>query len=161
MDEIEEVEGSDTSSSRFPSQEVPPPIVLKGTGEVTIFGLCCKYDHEFPHQLSGRLAPEEFSKMINRINSALKRSMASQLRWLVAGFALCVCSAGCSFLPVVCLSKRTRLRIQKLIDYENHRLYHKLGLRWGLVTLQIEDSPMFEYVIKIEYLPKIHLTYPD
>jgi len=114
MDEIEEVEGSDTSSSRFPSQEVPPPIILKGTGEVTIFGLCCKYDNEFPHQLSGRLAPEEFSKMINRINSALKRSMASQvlfstitrtlyfqLRWLVAGFAMCVCSAGCSFLPVV------------------------------------------------------------
>ena len=79
MDEIEEVEGSDTSSSRFPSQEVPPPIILKGTGEVTIFGLCCKYDNEFPHQLSGRLAPEEFSKMINRINSALKRSMASQV----------------------------------------------------------------------------------
>ena len=38
-----------------------------------------KYDNECPQQLSGRLAPEEFSKMINRINSALKRSMASQV----------------------------------------------------------------------------------
>lgn len=81
MDEIEEVEGSDSSSfGRQTQVEVAPPLILKGTGEITVFGLCCKYDSEFPAQLTGRLAPEEFARMIHRINSHLKRNVPSQVR---------------------------------------------------------------------------------
>lgn len=162
MDEIEEVEGSDSSSyDRKAYIEVPPPLILKGTGEITVFGLCCKYESEFPSQLTGRLAPEEFSRMIHRINAQLKRNIPSQLKWLVAGLGLCLCSAGCSLVPVVCLSKRTRLRLRKLIDYENQRLYHKLGLEWSLVPVRIDGSPMLEYVIRIDHIPRIPLSYPD
>ena len=53
---------------------------LKGIGEITIFGLNCKYENEFPSQLLGRLAPEEFSRMILKINQILKRNVPSQVR---------------------------------------------------------------------------------
>ena len=33
-------------------------------------------------------------------------------------------------IPVVCFSKRTRLKLKKLIELENHRIYRKLGLEW-------------------------------
>ena len=35
-------------------------------------------------------------------------------------------------IPVVCFSKRTRLKLKKLIELENHRIYRKLGLEWKL-----------------------------
>lgn len=80
MDEIEEVEGSDSSSyDRKAYIEVPPPLILKGTGEITVFGLCCKYESEFSSQLTGRFASEEFSRMIHRINAQLKRNIPSQV----------------------------------------------------------------------------------
>ena len=82
MDEIEEVEGSDSSSyGRNAHSDVPPPLILKGIGEITVFGLCCKYESEFPSQLTGRLAPEEFTRMIHRINSHLKRNIPSQVKF--------------------------------------------------------------------------------
>ena len=122
---------------------------LKGIGEITIFGLNCKYENEFPSQLLGRLAPEEFSRMILKINQILKRNVPSQvshtsydshviliscfqLKFLLVGFGLCICSFGFSMIPVVCFSKRTRLKLKKLIELENHRIYRKLGLEWKL-----------------------------
>ena len=81
MDEIEETEGSDSSScGRNPLPDVPPPLILKGTGEITVFGVCCKYENSFPHQLTGRLAPEEFTRMIDRINAQLKRNIPAQVK---------------------------------------------------------------------------------
>lgn len=48
------------------------------------------------------------------------------------GFGLCMCSFGFSMIPVVCCSKRTRLKLKKLIEMENHRIYRKIGLEWKL-----------------------------
>ena len=72
-----------TRKSTF-SSEKPKTEVLKGIGEVTIFGLNCKYENEFPTQLLGRLAPEEFARMIARINQILKRSIPQQVKLLGA-----------------------------------------------------------------------------
>ena len=55
-----------------------------------------------------------------------------QLKFLLVGFGLCICSFGFSMIPVVCFSKRTRLKLKKLIELENHRIYRKLGLEWKL-----------------------------
>jgi len=132
MDEIEELENSDSSSLTAANDTHHPPLVLKGIGEVTIFGLNCKYESEFPGALLGRLAPEEFARMIARINQILKRSIPQQLKLLMIGFGLCMCSFGFSMIPVVCFSKRTRLKLKKLIEMENHRIYRKIGLEWKL-----------------------------
>jgi len=161
MDEIEELEASDSSSLAQQIESIPPPIILKGIGEITIFGLNCKYENEFPSQLLGRLAPEEFSRMILKINQILKRNVPSQLKFLLVGFGLCICSFGFSMIPVVCFSKRTRLKLKKLIELENHRIYRKLGLEWKLVPTAMENSHMLEYVIEINFIPKIPLTRPD
>ena len=56
---------------------------IKGIGEITIFGLNCKYENEFPSQLLGRLAPEEFSRMILKINQILKRNVPSQVSHMI------------------------------------------------------------------------------
>ncbi|POI36191.1 hypothetical protein CIB84_000056, partial [Bambusicola thoracicus] len=48
----------------------------------------------------------------------------------------------------------TRRSIQKLLEWENNRLYHKLGLHWKLSKRKCETSNMMEYVsiISVTYL---------
>ena len=62
---------------------------------MTIFGLNCKYENEFPTQLLGRLAPEEFARMIARINQILKRSIPQQVKLLWAkNWLICFTGSG-------------------------------------------------------------------
>ena len=39
---------------------VPDPIVVRGAGNITVFGLSNRFDTEFPASLHARVAPEEF-----------------------------------------------------------------------------------------------------
>ncbi|XP_077778843.1 cysteine-rich hydrophobic domain-containing protein 1-like isoform X3 [Podarcis muralis] len=55
----------------------------------------------------------------------------------------------------------TRRSIEKLLEWENNRLYHKLGLHWKLSKRKCETSNMMEYVILIEFLPKYPIFRPD
>uniref|UniRef100_G1KK63 Cysteine rich hydrophobic domain 2 n=1 Tax=Anolis carolinensis TaxID=28377 RepID=G1KK63_ANOCA len=48
----------------------------------------------------------------------------------------------------------TRRSIEKLLEWENNRLYHKLCLHWRLSKRKCESNNMMEYVILIEFLPK-------
>ena len=64
-----------------------------------------------------------------------------QLKFLLVGFGLCICSFGFSMIPVVCFSKRTRLKLKKLIELENHRIYRKLGLEWKLGNCLYDIQP--------------------
>ncbi|ELW69886.1 Cysteine-rich hydrophobic domain 2 protein [Tupaia chinensis] len=72
-----------------------------------------------------QVAPEEFKASINRVNSCLKKNLPVNVRWLLCGCLCCCCTLGCSMWPVICLSKRTRRSIEKLLEWENNRLYHK------------------------------------
>uniref|UniRef100_A0A5F9DJF9 Cysteine rich hydrophobic domain 2 n=1 Tax=Oryctolagus cuniculus TaxID=9986 RepID=A0A5F9DJF9_RABIT len=96
-------------------------------GHVTVFGLSNKFESEFPSSLTGKVAPEEFKASINRVNSCLKKNLPVNVRWLLCGCLCCCCTLGCSMWPVICLSKRTRRSIEKLLEWENNRLYHKVG----------------------------------
>ncbi|XP_015453081.1 cysteine-rich hydrophobic domain-containing protein 2 isoform X3 [Pteropus alecto] len=97
------------------------------------FGLSNKFESEFPSSLTGKVAPEEFKASINRVNSCLKKN-----------------------LPV-----NTRRSIEKLLEWENNRLYHKLCLHWRLSKRKCETNNMMEYVILIEFLPKTPIFRPD
>ncbi|KAM6135747.1 cysteine-rich hydrophobic domain-containing protein 2 isoform 2-T2 [Phoenicopterus ruber ruber] len=84
----------------------PDPVVVRGSGHVTVFGLSNKFEAEFPSSLTGKVAPEEFKASISRVNSCLKKNLPVNVRWLLCGCLCCCCTLGCSMWPVICLSKR-------------------------------------------------------
>uniref|UniRef100_G3PTW0 Golgin subfamily A member 7/ERF4 domain-containing protein n=1 Tax=Gasterosteus aculeatus aculeatus TaxID=481459 RepID=G3PTW0_GASAC len=125
------------------------------------FGLSNKFESEFPSALTGKVAPEEFKASINRVNGCLRKTLPVNVRWLLCGCLCCCCTLGFSLWPVICLSKRTRRSLEKLLEWENSRLYHKLCLHWRLSKRKCETNNMMEYVILIEFLPKIPIFRPD
>uniref|UniRef100_A0A8C0GRF3 Cysteine rich hydrophobic domain 2 n=1 Tax=Chelonoidis abingdonii TaxID=106734 RepID=A0A8C0GRF3_CHEAB len=86
----------------------PDPVVVRGSGHVTVFGLSNKFEAEFPSSLTGKVAPEEFKASISRVNSCLKKNLPINVRWLLCGCLCCCCTLGCSMWPVICLSKRKK-----------------------------------------------------
>ncbi|XP_003392944.1 cysteine-rich hydrophobic domain-containing protein 2 [Bombus vosnesenskii] len=140
---------------------VPDPIVIRGAGNMTVFGLSNRFDSEFPNGLVSRIAPEEFKATIMRINSVLKKTLPVNVKWLFCGCVCCCCTLGCSLWPVICLSKRTQHSLNKLLEWENSRLYHTLGLHWRLAKQRCDTSSMMEYVLLIEFIPKIPIYKPD
>ncbi|XP_041359412.1 cysteine-rich hydrophobic domain-containing protein 2-like [Gigantopelta aegis] len=140
---------------------VPEPIVIRGAGNVTIFGLSNKFDVEFPSGLSAKVAPEEFKATMVRINSVLRKALPVNVKWLFCGCVCCCCTLGCSLWPVICLSKRTRHAIEKVLDWENSHLYHKLGLHFRLSKQRCDSSSMMEYVLLVEFIPKVPILRPD
>lgn len=140
---------------------VPDPIIVRGAGSMTVFGLSNKFETDFPSSLISRVAPEEYQTTIEHINAVLKKTLPVNAKWLFCGCVCCCCTLGCSLWPVVCLSKRTQNSLDKLLTRENNRLYHKLGLHWRLSKQRCDSSNMMEYVLLIEFLPKKQIYRPD
>jgi hypothetical protein len=136
-------------------------IKIRGSGNITIFGLCNKFDEKFPSQLTAKLAPEEFHDTIAHINSVLSRELAYSFKWLIFGSLFCCCTVGCSLLPVIFMNKKARLCINKLLEIENQRIYLKLGLKWRLTKTKCNSNSLFEYVLVIDFLPTLMLYLPD
>jgi len=139
----------------------PDPVVVRGGGNITVFGLSNRFDMDFPCQLHARVAPEEYKATISRVNVTLRKTLPVNVRWLFCGCLCCCCTLGCSMWPVICLSKRTRHQLEKQLDWENSHLYTKLGLRWKLARQRCDTSLMMEYVLLVEFIPKQNLFKPD
>ena len=139
------------------------PIVIRGNGNMTLFGLSNTFNTDFPCVLVGRVSREEFEASLSRMNHMLRQHHSTNAKLLLLGCLCCCCSFGCSLLwPTLALSKRTRTALEKLIAAENHKLYHKLGLNWKLSKERCHTNYAFmEYVLVIEFLPKLHLYQPD
>jgi hypothetical protein len=162
-DEIDVLE-SDDDLDNLPcySRREAEPIIIRGVGQLTMFGLSSRFDAEFPSALTGKLAPEEFQNTMQRINFVLQRTMHAHARWMVCGLLFCCCTLGCSLWPVVCLSKRTVVSLEKTLDHENQQLYNKLGLHWRLSRYPVENNnALTEYVLLLEALPRMVLLAPD
>ncbi|XP_028923312.1 cysteine-rich hydrophobic domain-containing protein 1 isoform X2 [Ornithorhynchus anatinus] len=149
-DDEDDEDDDDDEPPRVVSEEhlrsyAPDPVSVRGAGHITVFGLSNKFDTEFPSVLTGKVAPEEFKTSIGRVNACLKKNLPINVKWLLCGCLCCCCTLGCSLWPVICLNKRTRRSIQKLLEWENNRLYHKLGLHWKLSKRKCESSNMMEY----------------
>lgn len=71
---------------------------LTVTSQVHCFMLACL--------LNLQLAPEEFKATIQRINSVLRKSLPTNIKWLICGCICCCCTLGCSLMPALCLNKR-------------------------------------------------------
>uniref|UniRef100_A0A3Q3IL73 Golgin subfamily A member 7/ERF4 domain-containing protein n=1 Tax=Monopterus albus TaxID=43700 RepID=A0A3Q3IL73_MONAL len=141
-EEEEEEEDEDRAAEEQLLKYAPDPVVVRGSGHVTVFGLSNKYESEFPSALTGKVAPEEFKASINRVNSCLRKTLPVNVRWLLCGCLCCCCTLGFSLWPVICLSKR-------------------LCLHWRLSKRKCETNNMMEFVILIEFLPKIPIFRPD
>ena len=140
-------------------------------------GLSSRFGTEFPSQLTGKLAPEELEETLRRVNFAISRTMNGHGRWLLCGLFFCCCTCGCSLLPTYYLSNRVRYfisipmlhvtfqavsAVRKTLDHENQELYNKLGLHWTLSRRSIEGSgTLVEYVLVLDFLPKVPLNMPD
>ncbi|XP_014298507.1 cysteine-rich hydrophobic domain-containing protein 2 [Microplitis demolitor] len=159
--EEEEEEENEQNSEDHYVTIVPDPIVVRGAGNMTVFGLSNRFEAEFPNGLVSRVAPEEFKATVMRVNSVLKKTLPVNVKWLFCGCVCCCCTLGCSLWPVICLSKRTQHSLNKLLEWENGRLYHKLGLHWRLTKQRCDSSSMMEYVLLIEFIPKIPIYKPD
>ncbi|KAK1792458.1 hypothetical protein P4O66_012400 [Electrophorus voltai] len=144
-EEEEEEEDEDRAAEEQLLKYAPDPVVVRGSGHVTVFGLSNKFESEFPSALTGKVAPEEFKASINRVNGCLRKTLPVNVRWLLCGCLCCCCTLGFSLWPVICLSKRTRRSIEKLLEWENSRLYHKLCLHWRLSKRKCETNNMMEY----------------
>ncbi|RWS29556.1 cysteine-rich hydrophobic domain 2-like protein [Leptotrombidium deliense] len=171
-DIIEEIESNNGSNDQSPADivEMPDvhypsmePIVIRGNGNMTLFGLSNTFSADFPSSLIGRVSREEFETTIGRVNNLLRQHHSTNAKLLLLGCLCCCCSFGCSLLwPTLALSKRTRNALEKLLAAENHKLYHKLGLNWKLSKERCHSNHAFmEYVLLIEFLPKLHLYQPD
>lgn len=170
---IEEIESNSGSNGPSPTDMVEvadvcdypsmEPIIIRGSGNMTLFGLSNTFNCEFPSVLIGRVSREEFEASLIRINNLLRQHYSTNTKLLLLGCLCCCCSLGCSLLwPTLALSKRTRTALEKLIATENQRLYHKLGLNWKLSKERCHTNYAFvEYVLVIEFLPKLHLYQPD
>uniref|UniRef100_A0A3P8ZTK3 Golgin subfamily A member 7/ERF4 domain-containing protein n=1 Tax=Esox lucius TaxID=8010 RepID=A0A3P8ZTK3_ESOLU len=143
--EEEEEEDEERAAEEQLLKYAPDPVVVRGSGHVTVFGLSNKFESEFPSALTGKVAPEEFKASINRVNGCLKKTLPVNVRWLLCGCLCCCCTLGFSLWPVICLSKRTRRSMEKLLEWENSRLYHKLCLHWRLSKRKCETNNMMEY----------------
>ncbi|CAF3151046.1 unnamed protein product [Rotaria sp. Silwood2] len=49
----------------------------------------------------------------------------------------------------------------KVLDWENIRLYHKIGLHWHLTKQKCSNSAVQEYVLMIEFRAPLSLSDPD
>ncbi|VDM60533.1 unnamed protein product [Angiostrongylus costaricensis] len=148
---------------RYRCASTVPPVANWGIVSLHSFwfGLNSRFDTDFPSELIGRVAPEELSDTLGRINNVLKRHVQISSRWLLCGLLFCCCSFGCSLFPVVCLNRRTVTAVEKTLDHENVCLYHKLGLHWRLVKCPMDGSRLTEYVLELQTLPKVQLMMPD
>ena len=140
---------------------IKDPIIIRGGGNITIFGVSNKFNEQFPSQLNAKLAPEEFRDTIKQINNILSKELSNSFKWLVFGSIFCCCTLGCSLLPVIFMNKKAKLSVNKLLEMENQRLYLKLGLKWKLTKIKYNSNSLLEYVLLIEFLPTILLYQPD
>ncbi|VDM82823.1 unnamed protein product, partial [Strongylus vulgaris] len=118
------------------------------------FGLNSRFDTDFPSELIGRVAPEELSDTLGRINNVLKRHVQMSSRWLLCGKMTFISNLNSAPFQTV-------TAVEKTLDHENICLYHKLGLHWRLVKRPVDGSRLTEYVLELQTLPKVQLMLPD
>ena len=139
----------------------PEPLVVRGCGTLVVFGLSSRFPTDFPPNLTGKIASEEYCATIKRINGILHRSQSSKSRWLILACICCFCTLSASLWPVACVAKRTRTQLEKLLDWENNRLYYRLGYRWRLISFRPDSTLLREYAVILEHLPRLYLHIPE
>lgn len=148
--------------SQFALYEMEP-IIIRGNGNLTIFGLSNSFTADFPNVLIGKVSREEYEITMRKINNLMRGQLSLNARLLLLGCLCFCCSFGLSLVwPSIALKKKTKAAIEKLLSAENNRLYSKLGMVWKLAEQRSYSNPSFvEYVILIEFIQRKSLYVPD
>lgn len=160
---LEQASDMDDYSQDMTTNYQVEPIVIRGNGNLLLFGLSNSFASDFPSALIGRVSREEFDRTMRHLNSLLRRQQSLSAKLLLFGSLCCCCSLGFSLVgPSIALRKRSKMSIEKFLANENHRLYYRLGLNWRLAEQRCFSNHAFiEYAILIEFTPKINLYQPD
>ncbi|CAF2612828.1 unnamed protein product [Rotaria sp. Silwood2] len=150
---------NDTISTFIP--RLAEPIIIRGAGHITVFALNNKFDEEYPQGLTYKVSRDEYQETIKRVNMILRKNVPMNFKWLLCGCICCCCTVGLSFCPVLYLNKRSKNAVDKVLDWENIRLYHKIGLHWHLTKQKCSNSAVQEYVLMIEFRAPLSLSDPD
>ncbi|CAH1105479.1 unnamed protein product [Psylliodes chrysocephalus] len=136
-------------------------VIVRPDGNITIFGLCNHFPADMPNKLISITAADEYKYTITRINRILKKSMLLNMKILLCSCLCFCCTLGFSVYPPIMINKRTKHRIKNVLEEENERIYHHLGLHWGLIKRPFGPLPTVEYVLQIEFFNRPNIYAPD
>ncbi|PAA54756.1 hypothetical protein BOX15_Mlig019973g1 [Macrostomum lignano] len=80
LDAIHYADDDDIGQAMLSNFPQPDPIIIRGNGNVTLFGLNSRFSSDYPNELLGRVAPEEFKQTVDRVNSILRKTMPMNLK---------------------------------------------------------------------------------
>lgn len=90
--DIEAIEDTESFSelnyggSGFPLNQ--EPIIIRGCGNITVFGLHNRFKTDFPPSLLARVAPEEFKGTVEKVNSILGNAEQIEILNSVVNFVI-------------------------------------------------------------------------
>lgn len=144
---------------------LPDPIIIRGTGPITLFGLNNRFNTDMPPILAKKVAPEEYRQTVEKINDILNAKLSHNIAWLIYGCCCFCCTCGWSLYPAIYLKKQIKRQLKRFLDDENENLYNKLGLNWKLAKQELDgggaSSLLTEYVLLIDYIQKYQIYSPD
>lgn len=136
-------------------------IIIRPNGNITLFGLSNHFSTVMPTKLLSVIAPDEYRYTIIRINKVLKRRMSTNFKIFLCNSVCCCCTCGLSLCPSIVINSHTKDMIRNILEEENKRIYHKLGLHWSFSKHTYGSIPMVEYVIFINCLVIDKVCWPD
>merc|ERR1712060_28982 len=142
------------------TKHIEPIIIQTDPKKYKLHGLVDHFDETLPHELVGKVSPDEFKITISKINNLLKRRLKSQQKRLIASTIFCGLTLGTSFYFAYDYNEKTMEKLKQLIAQENKRIYvDTLNMRWTLIMRPM--NKFLEYNLIIEFLPKFNFTLPD
>lgn len=143
------------TASLIDSEEV---IRIRGEGNIIIFGLNNYFSLQMPNRLISRLAAEEYLSTVMKINKVLRKRLQLQKKLLIGCIFSC-CTLGLSIIPALIYHKKSKRKINAILNKENTNLYHNLGLHWSLVKYY--NGLTVEYMLQINSFKQRKIESPD
>lgn len=137
------------------------PIIIRPNGNMTLFGVNNRFSMDMPAKLLSVVAPDEYKLTIKKINKILKQRMQLTFKIFLCSCLCCCCTCGLSLFPSIVMNNHTKEIVKEVLEQENERIYHKLGIHWSYSPHTYGPIPMVEYVIVINFLEKERIYCPD
>ncbi len=83
VDIISEQQLNDDTNDLIPTYlpRLIEPIIIRGSGHITVFALNNKFDEEYPQTLAHRVSRDEYQETIKRVNMILKKNVPNNFKW--------------------------------------------------------------------------------
>ncbi|KAJ8983761.1 hypothetical protein NQ317_006093 [Molorchus minor] len=137
------------------------PVIIRGDGNITVFGLNNHFPLDMPCKLISLVAPDEYKYTIYIVNRILQKRLSYNIKLLFCACLCFCCTLGMSTCPSLAFNRITKNEVMSLLNKENKRIYNYLGLHWSLEKQHFGPIPIIEYVLQIDFINKPRLSTPD